>query len=172
MVIYNTNDRIRRESDVPTFEPLIADRPVMLALSSFYRSFDAVNLAIEKHRSSQKLVIAFGHHINEGLLFLESEVGLISGLKDRCRQDLISGYERHWSGRVKKIAALAESKGIEVTAYVEAENFLKLCIKIAERQRPELIVMSNTRQFVRNGLCLVPVPKYLSDVCGCEVISV
>ena len=172
MVIYTSNYVSCCQSRVKKTETSGSDRPVMLALSNFHCTYNAVELAIQKAEESKKLIIVFGHKINVGLFFLESEIGLLPNIKEHCERSLITGYEVHWAQRISKIAENAETHGINVTAHVHAENFLSLCLNVARQESPGLIVISKTHQFVPNKGTLISLPKHLSRVTGCEVIDV
>ncbi|MBW1854891.1 MAG: universal stress protein [Deltaproteobacteria bacterium] len=159
------------ESNLRSPEALLSTNPVMLALSTFKHSDKAIEVAIDKASQCKKLVIVYGREVNLWLYFMETDIGLFPGLKEQCEKELLTEIEQQWEEKVEAVANRARAEGLQVTIYVRAKSFKKLCLEIAEKEKPLVIITTRTlRPAWIRSLFRSPA-DYLASQKGCSVIE-
>jgi hypothetical protein len=116
---------------------------VMLALSTFRRSEQAVSTAIRKAKSTRKLLVVFVPDINLAKYFIGSE--LSPAMKEMCEADLLKLHQKEGHERVNEIAAKAKLEDIEMKSVVQLGHFAAICLDLIKREKPSLIVTTGTR---------------------------
>jgi nucleotide-binding universal stress UspA family protein len=126
-------------------ETTIQEGPVLLALSTFRRSHEALEAALQKATGSvRRLVILFVVDENLARYFIGTDLGLYPGLKQQCEQSMLEDHTRQAHRRVQQIEQEARDRGLEVTSYVRAGRFAHACIDIIERENPSIIVTTRS----------------------------
>ncbi len=126
-------------------------RPIMLALSTFRQSQVAVELAVEKAKKSKRLIVVYVVDVNLARYFIGTDIGSCPALRDRCEEDLLSEHRQKAEQEVESIARMAEEHGMSVTSYVDTGRFAFECLKVIEKEKPELVITtrSNRPQWVK-----------------------
>lgn len=119
---------------------------VMLALSSFRKSEKAVDLAVEACRSVKKLFVVYVADFNLARYLIGAEHGLSQDLRDKCEADLLKQHEEAGRELVAQIAEWAENEGIEVETHVEVGRFALVCLDVAQKVKPSLIVTTRSQR--------------------------
>jgi nucleotide-binding universal stress UspA family protein len=119
---------------------------VMLALSTFRKSEEAVETAIEKSRESKKLMIVYVVDINLSRYFVGAEHGLSPDLKDICETDLLRKHEKVGRELAAAIAKKARKEGIKVTVDVRVGRFAHVCLEVVSKEKPSLIVTTRSKR--------------------------
>jgi len=147
-------------------------RAIMLALSTFRQSQRAVELAIEKAKKTNKLIVVYVVDVNLARYFIGTDIGSCPALKDRCEEELLSEYRHGAEQEVKSIANTAQEHGTSVTSHIDTGRFAVECLKVIEKEKPELVITtrSNRPQWVKRFFGS-PV-DYLIDNAKCPVIEV
>jgi len=120
--------------------------PVMLALSTFRRSEAAVALALERATAVGRLVIVYVADKDLARYFVGTDIGVYPGLKEKCEADLLEEHERAGRRHVEEVAQRAREEGLEVTAYVERGRFAVVCLEVAAREFPSLLVTTRSKR--------------------------
>jgi nucleotide-binding universal stress UspA family protein len=143
----------------------------MLALSTFRRSEDAVQAALERAAEGGELVVVYVADVNLARYFVGTDVGLYPELEETCEKELLERHLRAGQKRVAQIVARAERAGIATTTHVEIGRFARVCLGIVGRERPGLIVTtrSDRPKWVRRFFGS-PVDR-LKREAGCPVIE-
>ena len=120
---------------------------VMLALSTFRQSERAVELAIEKASEGGKaLIVAFVVDVNLARYLIGSDVGLFPELKERCEEELLKEHREQAEEEVGSVVKAAEGRGITVEAHVSTGRFALECLKVIDRERPDVVVTTRSRR--------------------------
>ena len=145
---------------------------VMLALSTFRKSEQAIDEAIQKAKSPRKLLIVFVADIDLARYFIGAEDGLTLDLKDACEADLLELHIKEGCHHVEKIAARAGKEDIEVKSFVNAGMFASVCLDFVKEVKPSLIVTTRSRrpEWVKRFFG-APVDE-LIEKAGCPVLVV
>jgi nucleotide-binding universal stress UspA family protein len=109
---------------------------VMLALSTFRRSEEAIDIAIEKSRKVKKLIIAYVADVNLARYLVDVEYGFIPGLKNMCERDLLKEHEKIGQEHVAAIRKRAEKEGIDVKRHVQVGRFGVVCLEVVHKEKP------------------------------------
>ena len=120
--------------------------PVMLALSTFRRSDAAVDLALERAAGPGRLVVVYVADKNLARYFVGSDIGTYPGLKEKCEEELLEEHERAGRHHVEEVALRARERGLEVTTHVQRGRFAVVCLEIAGRERPSLVVTTRSNR--------------------------
>ncbi len=118
--------------------------PVMLALSTFRRSDAAIDLALERAADVGRLVIVYVADKNLARYFVGTDVGLYPDLKETCERELLEEHERAGREHVEEVAARARERGLDVSSYVERGRFAVVCLEVAARESPSLVVTTRS----------------------------
>ncbi len=146
--------------------------PVMLALSTFRRSDAAIDLALERAADVGRLVIVYVADKNLARYFVGTDMGLYPGLKEKCEEELLREHEQAGREHVGEIAALARERGLDAASYVERGRFAVVCLEVAARECPSLVVTTRSdRPHWVKRFFGSPV-DYLTQHVGCPVEEV
>ena len=147
-------------------------KKVMLALSTFRQSGGAVELAVEKAVEGKTLVVAFVVDVNVARYLVGTDVGLFPDLRDKCEEEFLKGNRELAEEGVKRITETAERRGITVRPCVSIGRFALECMKVVEKEKPDVIVTTRSKRpaWVRRFFGS-PV-DYLIANAGCPVIEV
>ena len=171
-MVMNSNFNFEKlDGDSRAATAIASTSPVMLALFTFRHTDRAVDVALEKAIQRKRLVIVYGRNVNLGLYFMESGVGLYPNLKEQCEKELLAEFEQQWKEKVEVIANKARAQGIQVVTYVHAGRFTSLCLEIIKKEKPSMIVTTQSHRpaWVRN---LFGSPAdHLASHAGCQVIE-
>jgi nucleotide-binding universal stress UspA family protein len=121
-------------------EPEAGPGPVMLALSTFRRSDQAVRTALDRASECGRLVIVYVADVNLARYMVGTDVGLSAGLERQCEEEVLAEHEREGREHVAEIEDLAREAGLAVTSEVRVGRFGLVAMEIVERERPSLIV--------------------------------
>jgi nucleotide-binding universal stress UspA family protein len=158
MVIARRNSASGGETRVPSyggFQPGVLPpfdakelivSTVMLALSTFRHSEEAVSLALDRAESGGQLIITYIVDINLARYFIGSDVGLYEKLKSRCEQEILDEHRRTARSRVKEIVRRAEARSMSVKVHVRTGRFALKSLELARTYRPELIITTRSKR--------------------------
>ena len=151
-------------------------KPVMLALSTFRQSENAIQLAIEKAKISKNLVVAYVVDENLARYLLGADADLALAMKEKGEREIreaeiLEDYRRQGEERVALIEEAAKKFGINVKRYIDVARFGIKCVEIAKAEDPELIITTRTKrpQWVKK-IFGSPV-DYLIEHAGCKIIE-
>ena len=119
---------------------------VMLALSTFRQSEKAIDTAIEKSREVKRLAVVYVADVNLARYFVDVDLGLFGELKESCESGLLEQHEKAGRVHVEAIIARAQKEGIEVQTHIQIGRFAVVCLEIAERVKPSLIVTTRSKR--------------------------
>ena len=119
---------------------------VMLALSTFRKSEKTVDAAMEKCREIKKLVVVFVVDINVARYLVGVEEEFFIGLKDTCEAELLEKAEKEGKEELEKIAKRAGKEGFQVQTVVQLGRFALVCLDLANKVHPALIVTTRSRR--------------------------
>jgi len=144
-------------------------KPIMLALSTFRQSDDAVQLAIEKAKTNKNLVVAYVVDENLARYLVGIDTELSPNMKEKSEREILEENKMQAETRVASIVTTAKKFGIDVKTYIEIARFGIKCVEIAKKEKPELIITTRTKrpQWVKK-LFGSPV-DYLIENAGCPV---
>ena len=145
---------------------------VMLALSTFRKNEKATDTAIAKSSDIRKLFVVYVVDINLARYFVGAEPGLLPDLKDICEADLLEQHEKVGHEQVAAIRKRAEKEGIEVKTHVQLGRFAILCLEIAQKEKPSVIITTRSRrpEWVKRFFG-APVDELIAKA-GCPVVVV
>jgi nucleotide-binding universal stress UspA family protein len=145
---------------------------VMLALSTFRRSEKAVEVAIEKCRGINDLMLVYVIDINVARYLVDVEEEFFVGLKDTCEDELLTKAEKEGREQLEKIAKKAEKAGIKVNTLVQLGRFAVVCLDVIKEKHPSLIVTTRSRRpdWVKKFFG-APVDELIAKA-GCPVLVV
>lgn len=146
-------------------------KKIMLALSTFRRSEKTVELALEKAVEGKALVVTFVVDVNVARYLVGTDAGLFPDLIEKCEQEFLREHRERAEEKVKQIVKMAEERGVTVRTYVSTGRFGLECMKVVEKEKPELIVTTRSRRpaWVRRFFGS-PV-DYLIANAGCPVLE-
>ena len=144
---------------------------VMLALSTFRQSEEAVALAAEKAVHAGRFVIVFVVDVNLARYLMPTDVGLYPNLKEKCERELLEEHRREAEERARRIADRMARKVASVDVYTVTGRFGIECMRVVESERPDVIVTTRSKrpEWLRR-LFGSPV-DYLIEHAGCPVIE-
>ena len=120
--------------------------PIMLALSTFRNSDRAVKLAIEKAKEGKNLIIAFVVDANLARYIIGSSLSLYPELEEKCEEDILKEHQHRAEEKVSDIVKAAEEYGIDVKIYVNIGRFAPECLKVVQKEKPELIITTRSKR--------------------------
>ncbi len=146
-------------------------RPVLLALSTFRHSEAAIEFATEKAAEGRDLVLAYIADVNLARYYLGSDVGLYPELRENTRRELLHQHRHEADEKAAEIAQRLRGRGVTVRVYVNVGRFAAECLKLVEKEHPELIVTTRSERprWVKKFFGS-PVDK-LREKTGCPVIE-
>jgi nucleotide-binding universal stress UspA family protein len=144
-------------------------KPIMLALSTFRQSDNAVQLAIEKAKTNKNLVVAYIVDENLARYLIGIDTELSPKMKEKGEREILEEDKIQAKTKVESIVATAREVGINVVTYIDIARFGIKCVEIAKKEKPELIITTRTKrpQWVKK-LFGSPV-DYLIEHAGCPV---
>ncbi len=146
-------------------------RTVMLAFSTFRRSEEAVEVAIEKAKETGRLLIAYVADVNLARYFIGTDIGLYPGLEQTCEEELLQAHRERGERHLQELAASAEARGIEVRTRLEVGRFHRVCLEMIAEERPDVVVTTRSERprWVKSFFGS-PVDKLVKKA-GCPVIT-
>jgi nucleotide-binding universal stress UspA family protein len=143
---------------------------VVLALSTFRKSEKAVDTAIQRARSTGKLLVVFVADINLAQYFMAAELPLF--MKEMCEADILKQHEQEGHEHVQMIAARAKLEDIETKSIIQVGEFAAVCLDVVKQERPSLIVTTRSQRpgWVKKVFG-APVSE-LIEKAGCPVLVV
>jgi len=146
-------------------------KPVMLALSTFRQSENAIQLAIEKAKVNKNLVVAYVVDENLARYLLGTDADISPAMKEKSEREILEDYRVQAQERVASIEEAARKSAINVKSYIEVARFGIKCVEIAKVEDPEFIVTTRTKrsQWVKR-MFGSPV-DYLTEHAGCKIIE-
>jgi len=146
--------------------------PVMLALSTFRRSEQAIALALEKAKTVGRLVVVYVADVNLARYYIGTDVGLYPDLQERVEEEVLLQHEAEGREEVAPIVDRARRLGIDVTrTEVTIGRFAMVCLGIVAEEKPSVIVTTRSRRpaWVRRFFGS-PVDKLIAEA-GCPVVE-
>jgi len=145
--------------------------PVMLALSTFRHSKEAINLSIKKSGEGRDLIIVYVIDINLARYFIGSDVGFYEELKSKCEKEILEEHRQTAKERVSTIVKLADRYSIKVKKYIRTGRFALQVLPLVKKYEPQLIITTRSRrpQWVKKFFGS-PV-NYLIEHVKCPVIE-
>ncbi len=146
-------------------------RPIMLALSTFRQSNEAIRLAIEKAKEGKNLMVFFVADVNLARYLIGTDLGLFPELRESYEEEVLEKHRKSGEEIVKSITQKAEQYGIEVKTKVEIGRFALKCLEVVRQENPEVIITTRSRrpEWVKKFFGS-PV-DYLIANAGCPVIE-
>lgn len=117
---------------------------VMLALSTFRKSEKAVETAIQKAKSTRKLLVVFVADINLAQYLIGAE--LSPAIKETCEADLLKLHEKEGRERIEETTAKAKLEDIEVKSVLQIGQFASICLALVKKEKPSLIVTTRSQR--------------------------
>jgi nucleotide-binding universal stress UspA family protein len=121
-------------------------RPVMLALSTFRTSDEAIRLAIEKAKKGRNLFVFFVVDINPAGYLIGTDLGLLPKLRHSYEEEVLERHKKSGEELAKLIARKAARYGIKAKIKVEIGRFSFRCRELAKQESPELIVTTRSKR--------------------------
>lgn len=146
-------------------------KKVMLALSTFRQSDEAVELAIEKAAQGNALIVAFVVDVNLARYLVGSDIGVFPELKEKCEEELLQGHRVQAEEKVGSVTKKAEERGIPVKTHIRTGRFALECMKVIEEEKPEVVVTTRSKRptWVRRFFGS-PVDHLIANA-GCPVVE-
>ncbi len=117
---------------------------IMLALSKFTRSEQAVESAIERAKSTGKLFVAFVE--DDDLAEIFSMDGMSPKIQEKVSADFLKDYKEETQEHVSEIAEKAKLFNITVKSAFRAGNFASVCLDLVNQEKPSLIVITRSHR--------------------------
>jgi nucleotide-binding universal stress UspA family protein len=145
---------------------------VMLALSTFRRSEQAVEVALSRSREGKKLMVAYVIDINTARYLIGIEEEFIVGLKETCEAEILEKAEKEGGEIVADITGKAEKLGIEVKSLIQVGRFAVICLDLVKQMKPSMIVTTRSKrpEWVKKFFG-APVDELIAKA-GCPVLAV
>ena len=145
---------------------------VMLGLSTFRRSEQAVDVAISKSREGKKLMVVYVVDINMACYMIGVEEEFIVGLKETCESEILGKAEKEGGDLVADITGKAEKLGIQVKSLIQVGRFAVICLDVIKQVKPSLIVTTRSKrpEWVKKFFG-APVDELIAKA-GCPVLAV
>ena len=144
---------------------------VMLALSTFRRSDEAVDLALEKAAGGGDLIIVYVADVNLARYFIGTDLGFYPELKKRYEEELLREHEQKGVEVVGCIGKRAEGLRIVARTYVRIGRFASECMKVIAKEKPGLIITTRSRRPAWVKRFFGSPVDYLVAHAGCLVIE-
>jgi nucleotide-binding universal stress UspA family protein len=144
----------------------------MLALSTFRKSDEAIQLAIEKAKGGKNLIVLFVADVNLARYLIGSDLALFPELRESCEEAVLEIHRKSGEEIVKSIAQKGGRYGIETKTKVEIGRFAIKCLEVVRQENPELIITTRTKrpEWVKKFFGS-PVDFLIANA-GCPVIEV
>jgi nucleotide-binding universal stress UspA family protein len=145
---------------------------ILLALSTFRKSEEAIDFALKKSYEGKKLMIVYVVDANVARYIVGMGGEFVDGLKETCESEILEKAEKEAGEHVKAIAEKAEALGIEVKKKIQMGRFALVCLDIVNQVRPSMIVTTRSRRpdWVKRFFG-APVDELIAQA-GCPVIAI
>jgi nucleotide-binding universal stress UspA family protein len=145
---------------------------VMLALSTFRRSDEAVTVALGKCQDVKKLMAVYVVDVNVARYLVDVEEEFIFGLKQNCETEIMEEWEKEAVKHLEEISGMAVKMGITVKSYSQVGRFAVVCLEMVNQVKPSVIVTTRSRRpdWVKKFFG-APVDELIAKA-GCPVIAV
>jgi nucleotide-binding universal stress UspA family protein len=163
-VIHHRTLQSIREELIPFFgtkgneNVWIIEGCVVLALSTFRKSERAIDTAIQKAKSTGKLLVVFVADIDLANYFLGAEAEVLPALKEMCEADILKRNQEEGNNHVQMIAARARLENIETRSIIQVGEFAAVCLDVIKQEKPSLIVTTRSQR-----------PEWVKKVFGAPV---
>ena len=143
----------------------------MLALSTFRRSDEAVNLALDRGRECGRLTVVFVVDVNLARYLVGTDLGMFPHFRETCEAEVLEEHRKQAEEAVRPILGMAKERGVRASGCVVTGRFGVECMKVIEREKPELVVTTRSKRpaWVRRFFGS-PV-DYLMENADCPVIE-
>jgi nucleotide-binding universal stress UspA family protein len=145
---------------------------VMVILSTFRRSQEAIKVALEKSREVKKLMIVYVIDINVARYLVDVEEEFLIGLRESCEAEMLTKAEKEALEQVTAIAGEAEQRGIQAKTLVQVGRFAVIGLEVVNQIHPSQIVTTRSRrpEWVKKFFG-APVDELIAKA-GCPVLVV
>lgn len=145
---------------------------MMLALSTFRRSQEAVEVAIEKSRALKKLMVVYVIDINVARYLVGVEEEFFVGLKETIESEMLEKADKEAHEYVASVVAEAKKKGIQVKTLIQLGRFAVVCLEVVHKIHPSQIITTRSKrpQWVKKFFG-APVDELMAKA-GCPVIAI
>ncbi len=145
---------------------------VMLALSTFRRSQEAAEVAVEKSQAVKKLMVVYVIDINVARYLVGVEEEFFAGLKETVESEMLEKADKEAHQYVASVVAEAKKKGIKVKTFVQLGRFALICLDVVNKIHPSQIITTRSKrpQWVKKFFG-APVDELIAKA-GCPVIAV
>ena len=144
---------------------------IMLALSTFRQSEKAVELAVEKAADGKSLIVVFIVDVNLARYLIGSDIKSFPDLKERTEEELLKRFRMQAEKKAKTIAEMAERRGIPVSTYVNTGRFGLECMKVIEKEKPEMVITTRSKRPAWIRRFFGSPIDYLIANAGCPVVE-
>lgn len=121
-------------------------KPVVLALSTFRTSEEAIRLAIGRAKKGKNLVVFFVVDLNLAGYLIGTDLGLLPKLRHCYEEEVLEEHKKSAEALVKSIAQKAGRYGIKTKTKVEIGRFSFRCRELVRQEPPELIITTRSKR--------------------------
>jgi nucleotide-binding universal stress UspA family protein len=145
--------------------------PVMLALSTFRKSEEAVTQALEKAAETGRLEIVFVVDQNLARYLVGTESGISIDLQEKCEEDMLLEHEKEAKTYISEIVKKAKEKGIQVSSIIMRGRFALVCLDVVKKSKPSVIFTTRSKRpaWVKKFFG-APVDQLIKEA-GCPVVE-
>ena len=146
-------------------------RTVMLALSTFRNSEQAVELAIAEARGGAELLVAYVVDVNLARYLIDNEDCLRPEVREKTEKQLLAEYEQQARRKAAEIVERARGAGVAARSHVEVGRFALVCLPLVRSAKPERIFTTRSARpaWVRRFFGS-PVDQLIAEA-GCPVVE-
>jgi nucleotide-binding universal stress UspA family protein len=147
------------------------ERTVMLALSTYRYSEQAVDGAIEAARGGAELLVVYVVDVNLARYLVGTDAGVLAEVREKTEQEMLVEYERRARRQADRIVERARQAGVSARTHIEVGRFALVCLPVAKAVKPVRIFTTRSRRpvWVRRFFGS-PVDQLIAGA-GCPVVE-
>jgi nucleotide-binding universal stress UspA family protein len=159
--------------DTDTEEQYESDGPVLLALSTFRRSEEAEDKAIELMGDGGRLIIIYVADVDVARHLVGSDVGVFDGLREKTERELMKEHMDRGMEAEKRLVERAHRMGADnVESRVQIGHFANEVLKDVEKYKPKVIVTTRSSRPAWVRKLFGSHVDIIHEKTGCPVIEV
>jgi nucleotide-binding universal stress UspA family protein len=142
-----TDKEQSKQNECPDRDEFEGEGPVMLALSTFRRSEEAEDKAIELMGDGGRLIIVYVADVDVARYLLGSDVGVFEDLKEKTERELLEEHVQRGERAEKRLVDRAHERGADnVESRVDIGHFANEVLKDVEKYKPKVIVTTHSNR--------------------------